>query len=116
MNDRGDGLCFRHRRDSPPLARECDKLIAMKSARLLFAVELAASCQAQQMDWTKIDAEGLHHLQALVQIDSSNGMETRVVDYVKKVFDAEGIPSIVVAKDPNRANLIADRKSTRLNS
>ncbi len=79
----------------------------MKSARLLFAVALAASCQAQQMDWNKIDAEGLHHLQALVQIDSSNGMETRVVEYVKKALDAEGIPSIIVAKDPNRANLIA---------
>jgi acetylornithine deacetylase/succinyl-diaminopimelate desuccinylase-like protein len=62
---------------------------------------------AQSPDWTKVDAEALRHLQALVQIDSSNGNETRVVEYVKKVLDAEGIPSMVVSKDPNRANLIA---------
>ena len=59
------------------------------------------------MDWNKIDQEGLRRLQDLVRIDSSNGNETRVVDYVKKVFDAEGIPSVVVSKDPSRANLIA---------
>src|SRR5262249_17684126 len=53
--------------------------------------------------------EAMRHLQALVQIDSTNppGNETRVVEYVKKVFDAEGIPSLVVSKDPARANLIA---------
>src|SRR5215813_6835579 len=68
---------------------------------------IALPLAAQSLDWPKINQEALRHLQALVQIDSSNGNETRVVEYVKKVFDAEGIPSIVVSKDPSRANLIA---------
>ena len=54
----------------------------------------------------------MRHFDALVRIDSTDppGNETRVVDYVKKVFDAEAIPYIVVAKDPARANIIARLK------
>src|SRR6185436_15791854 len=46
---------------------------------------------------------------ALVQLDTSNppGGETKVVEYLKKVLDAEGIPSKTFALDPNRANLVA---------
>src|SRR5579885_3672800 len=75
---------------------------------LVFAFA-ALSGAAQPIDWNKVNGEALKHLQALVQIDSTNppGNETRVVEYVKKVFDAEGIPSVVVWKDPSRANLIA---------
>ncbi len=75
---------------------------------LVFAFA-ALSGAAQPIDWNKVNGEALKHLQALVQIDSTNppGNETRVVEYVKKVFDAEGIPSVVVSKDPSRANLIA---------
>jgi acetylornithine deacetylase/succinyl-diaminopimelate desuccinylase-like protein len=52
------------------------------------------------------------HLQALIRIDTTDppGNETRVVEYLKKVLDAEGIPNIVVAKDPARANIIARLK------
>ncbi len=78
--------------------------------RKLAAMVLAAAVlpvAAQSIDWDKINAEALRHLQALVQIDSSTGHEIRVVQYVKKVLDAEGIPSTVVWKDPERANLIA---------
>jgi acetylornithine deacetylase/succinyl-diaminopimelate desuccinylase-like protein len=72
-----------------------------------FAISVCAV--AQTPDWSRVNDEAMRHLQALVQIDSTNppGNETRVVEYVKKVFDAEGIPSVVVAKDPARANLIA---------
>ncbi len=54
----------------------------------------------------------MRHFEALVQIDSTDppGNETRVVDYVKKVFDAEGIPYVVLAKDPARANIVARLK------
>ena len=70
---------------------------------------IAASLNAQTPDWPKVNDEAMRLLQALVQIDSTNppGNETRVVEYVKKVFDAEGIPSVVVSNDPARANLIA---------
>src|SRR5579859_3086569 len=67
---------------------------------------------AQTLDWRAINEETLRHYQALVQLDTTNppGNETRVVDYVKKVLEAEGIPVTVAAKDPSRANLIARLK------
>jgi acetylornithine deacetylase/succinyl-diaminopimelate desuccinylase-like protein len=72
----------------------------------------AAGVFAQTPDWPKVDAELLRHYTAVVQMDTTDppGNETKVVDYVKKVLDAEGIPSIVSANDPGRANLIARLK------
>src|SRR5579863_5672858 len=67
---------------------------------------------AQSLDWRAINEETLRHYSALVQIDSTDppGNETKVVEYVKKVLEAEGIPVITSAKDPARANLIARLK------
>src|SRR6201981_1824526 len=67
---------------------------------------------AQTPDWSKINDEAMRHFQALVRIDSTDppGNETKVVEYVKQVLEAEGIPSVLVAKDPARANLIARLK------
>src|ERR1700685_4736297 len=67
---------------------------------------------AQTPDWTKINDEAMRHFQALVRIDSTDppGNETKVAEYVKKVIEAEGIPVIVAAKDPARANIIARLK------
>ena len=67
---------------------------------------------AQAPDWSKINDEAMRHFQALVQIDSSDppGNETRVAEYVKKTLEAEGIPVMMVAKDPARANIIARLK------
>ena len=50
--------------------------------------------------------------QALVRIDTTDppGNETKAVEYIRQVLDAEGIPVIVTAKDPARANLIARLK------
>src|SRR5512135_1177223 len=61
------------------------------------------------IDWKAQEAEILRHYSALVRIDSSSppGNETAVVTYLKKVFDAEGIPAQVFALDPARANLVA---------
>ena len=75
---------------------------------LLFAGLLPA----QTPDWTKINDEAMRHFQALVRIDSTDppGNETKVVEYVQKVLQAEGIPVIIAAKDPARANLIARLK------
>ena len=61
---------------------------------------LGGFLNAQTPDWSKVNVEALHHLQALVQIDTTDppGNETRVVEYVKKVLDAEGIPSVSFPK------------------
>src|SRR5271154_1189273 len=75
---------------------------------LLFTLGLCA----QSIDWQKTNQETLKHYSALVQIDSTDppGNETKVIEYVKKVMDAEGISYIIAAKDPGRANLIARLK------
>ena len=67
---------------------------------------------AQSIDWRAVNEETLRQYSALVQIDSTDppGNETKVVEYVKKVLEAEGIPVILAAKDPARANLIARLK------
>ena len=61
------------------------------------------------IDWTATNAELLRHFQALIRIDTQDppGNETRAVEYIKKVLEADGIPVTVAAKDPMRANAIA---------
>ncbi len=80
-----------------------------KLPRVLLLLSAALAASAQTPDWSKIGPEAMTQFQGLVRIDSTDppGNETRVVDYIKKVFDAEGITYTVVAKDPARANIIA---------
>jgi acetylornithine deacetylase/succinyl-diaminopimelate desuccinylase-like protein len=76
-----------------------------------FGLSIAAA-QTPAVDWDKQKTETLAHYRALVQIDSSSppGNETRVVEYLKRVLEAEGIPTKTLALDPNRANLVARLK------
>ncbi len=69
----------------------------------------AFAASAQTPDWPSVNAETLKHFSAVVQMDTQDppGNETKVVDYVKRVLEAEGIPVIVSANEPARANLIA---------
>jgi acetylornithine deacetylase/succinyl-diaminopimelate desuccinylase-like protein len=62
------------------------------------------------VDWEKERPDILKHYRDLVQIDTQYGNETKAAEYVKKVLDAEGIPSKTFALDPNRANLVARLK------
>ncbi len=80
--------------------------------RSLLLLALAGTAVAQTPDWSKVNEEAMRHYQALVRIDTTDppGNETKVADYIKKVFDADGIPVIVAAKDPARANIIARLK------
>jgi acetylornithine deacetylase/succinyl-diaminopimelate desuccinylase-like protein len=84
----------------------------MRFRPILAVILLPTLGLAQTPDWTKVNDEAMRHFQALVRIDSTDppGNETKVVEYVKKVLDAEGIPATLVAKDPARANLIARLK------
>jgi acetylornithine deacetylase/succinyl-diaminopimelate desuccinylase-like protein len=72
----------------------------------------AVMAQAPAVDWQKQRAETLKHYRALVQLDTSNppGNETRAVEYLKNVLEAEGIPTQTFALDPKRANLVARLK------
>jgi acetylornithine deacetylase/succinyl-diaminopimelate desuccinylase-like protein len=79
-------------------------------ALTLFVPVFAAQGQSTAIDWEKEKAEILQYYRNLVQINTSYGNETKVVDYLKKVLDSEGIASKVFALDPNRANLVARLK------
>jgi acetylornithine deacetylase/succinyl-diaminopimelate desuccinylase-like protein len=67
------------------------------------------AAQSPPIDWKKQEPEILRHYRSLVQIDSSSppGNETAVVEYLKKAFEAEGIPVKTFALEPSRANLVA---------
>jgi acetylornithine deacetylase/succinyl-diaminopimelate desuccinylase-like protein len=73
------------------------------------ATFLAASSQAQPpaINWDAQKTEILQHYRDLVRIDTRAGNETRAVEYLKKVLEAEGIPTKTFALDPARANLVA---------
>jgi acetylornithine deacetylase/succinyl-diaminopimelate desuccinylase-like protein len=79
---------------------------------LSFCLAVSTLANAQSVDWAKANDELLRHFQALIRIDTTDppGNETRAVNYVKGVLEAEGIPVTVAAKDPARANLIARLK------
>jgi acetylornithine deacetylase/succinyl-diaminopimelate desuccinylase-like protein len=76
---------------------------------IVIFLTVGLSAQIPSVDWTKERAEILQQYRSLIQIDSSDppGNETNVVDYLKKVFDAEGIPTKTFALDASRANLVA---------
>ena len=79
---------------------------------LLFTIPLAA--QPPKLDFDRLKPEVLKHFRALVQIDTSNppGNEIRAVEYLKKIIEAEGIPTETFALDPNRPNLVARLKGS----
>jgi acetylornithine deacetylase/succinyl-diaminopimelate desuccinylase-like protein len=84
----------------------------MKILVLAAASLSAAWAQGPGVDWGKQQAETLRHYRALVQTDTSSppGNEIRAVDYLRKVIEAEGIPTRTFALDPNRPNLVAHLK------
>jgi acetylornithine deacetylase/succinyl-diaminopimelate desuccinylase-like protein len=84
--------------------------IALFSLTLILAH--AAAAQVPSVDWKSQQAEILRHHRSLIRIDTSNppGNETKAVEYLKSVFEAEGVPSQVFALDPSRANLVARLK------
>ena len=80
---------------------------------LLFAAAAVCALEAQRpaaVDWNKVRPEILQHYRALVQLDTTSGHETLAVNYLKKVLEAEGIPTQTFALNPNRANLVARLK------
>jgi acetylornithine deacetylase/succinyl-diaminopimelate desuccinylase-like protein len=80
--------------------------------KLLFVVLLLVpgpSWPQASPDFVRNRDETVKTLQSLVRIDTSNppGNETKAAEYIKSVFDKEGIPSEILALDRNRANVVA---------
>src|SRR3954451_22801744 len=85
---------------------------AMKILLLALSLSWHAVAQVSNVDFEKQKAEILDRFQTLLRIDTSSppGNETKAVDYLRKVLEAEGIPTQTFALDPNRANLVARLK------
>jgi acetylornithine deacetylase/succinyl-diaminopimelate desuccinylase-like protein len=81
---------------------------------LLCSFVFLASLPAQtpQIDWKKLEPEILEHFVQLLKLDTTNppGNETRVADYLAKVFQDAGIESKQFALEPSRANIVARLK------
>jgi acetylornithine deacetylase/succinyl-diaminopimelate desuccinylase-like protein len=79
---------------------------------LLASGLLAAGQAGPRPDWTSADAEMIAHLQALVQIDTTDppGGERPAVDYLKRVLTGAGIEFQEFAVESNRPNLVARLK------
>ena len=89
------------------------KLVALSMfvlVRFVCTVGLAQS--PAQPDWAALEDETLRHYQTVLRLDTSNppGNEHLAADYVKQVFDREGIPAQIVALDANRSNVVARLK------
>src|SRR5689334_18266439 len=87
----------------------------MRFAFALFIASLTANAATPEPDWNAFAEEAMRHYLALVRLDTTNppGNETRAVEYLKKVLDADGIPSITGGAEPSRLNLIARLKGNR---
>jgi len=79
----------------------------MKAACIGLLTALLAQAQIPTINWDAQKTEILQHYRDLVQLDTRAGNETRAVDYLKRVLEAEGIPTKTFALDPARANLVA---------
>ena len=91
----------------------------MRRLTLFFVATASASLLAQAPagppDWARLDAETLRHFETIVRLDTTDppGGEKPVVDYLKQVLEAEGIPvQIFAIKDANRPNLVARIKGS----
>ena len=84
----------------------------MKLVSLAFLVSFAALAQPPRVEFEKQRAEILDRYRTLIRLDTSSppGNETIAVEYLKKVLEAEGIPTETFAQDPKRANLVARLK------
>src|SRR5688500_10844239 len=93
------------------------RLPPLATASILVTLAAAQPASAQsspQPKWADIERETLEHFQAILRIDTRNppGRETRAAEYIKSVFDREGIPAEILALDSSRANVVARLKGT----
>ena len=86
-------------------------LSVVAAVALLVAVGRA---QSPSPDWKSVEDETLQHYQALLRLDTSNppGNERIAAEYLKAVFDREGIPAQIVGRDAARPNVVARLKGS----
>jgi len=64
------------------------------------------------VDWKKIQPEIFDYYSNLIHLDTSNppGNETKAAEYLKSVFEKEGIPAQIFTLEPGRGNVVARLK------
>jgi len=87
-------------------------MFRMQTLPVFLLAALPAWTAEPTVDWDQVKAETLLHYQSLVRLNTSNppGNETVAVDYLRGVFDREGIGYQVFALEAGRANLVARLK------
>jgi acetylornithine deacetylase/succinyl-diaminopimelate desuccinylase-like protein len=72
---------------------------------------LSAQSRPAAPDWSAVEPEALGHYQALIRFDTS-ATERLEAEYIKRVLGDAGIPAQVLAKDPERPNVVARLKGS----
>jgi acetylornithine deacetylase/succinyl-diaminopimelate desuccinylase-like protein len=77
-----------------------------------FACPTVSAAEKYPVDWKQLQPEVFEYYSNLIRIDTSNppGNETKAAEYLKKIFDREGIPAQIYALDPARGNVLARLK------
>ena len=90
------------------------RAIGLIAAGALAVLGAGLRAQPAPLDWRAVEDETMRHYQALLRLDTSNppGNEDVAAKYLKGVFDQAGIPAQIVARDPQRSNVIARLKGS----
>jgi acetylornithine deacetylase/succinyl-diaminopimelate desuccinylase-like protein len=79
-------------------------------ALALAGTVLFAQNAGRAPDFNKAREEAVGFLQNLVRIDTSSGNETKAAEYIKSIFDKEGIPAEIFTLENGRGNVVARLK------
>ena len=73
---------------------------------------MAQTVNQQSIDWQAVGEETIRRLQDLLRLDTRNppGNEIRAAEYLRAVFQAEGIPGEIVGPSGDRGTFIARLK------
>jgi len=73
---------------------------------------MAQTVNQQSIDWQAVGEETIRRLQDLLRLDTRNppGNEVRAAEYLRAVFEAEGIPGEIVGPSGDRGTFIARLK------
>src|ERR1700676_4672692 len=73
------------------------------------AAPAAVASASPQIDWNKLNAEGLSYFQSYLRFDTSNPPDdtSAAINFLKQILDKEGIETQVFVSKPGMANLVA---------
>lgn len=91
------------------MTRAIAKAAAVSAVVLGAVISLGAQARPASPDWAAVEPEALSIYQSLVRFDSSVS-EKAEAEWLKALFDREGIPAQVFALDPLRPNVVARLK------